>query len=289
MTGDEGAGPVIRPLEGLAEREACVTLQERIWGPGFADRVPASILMIALETGGVASGAFLDGRLVGFVFGITGVRDDRRVHWSDMLAVEPDVRGRGIGFRLKAHQRELLLGRGVETVRWTFDPLEARSAHLNLRRLGAFVREYRRDVYGHSSSPLHAGIGTDRLVAEWPIASERVARRLDRDGVPGDDAPYDDPRAPGTAPVVNPPVIAGGTARPGPVSPDVTGPSVRIAVPSDIQALKRADPEAAREWRTTVRAAFEAALADGYTAVDADRETGPEGVVYYVLARGFSL
>ena len=69
----------------------------------------------------------------------------------------------------------------------------------------------------------------------------------------------------------------------------MTGPSVRIAVPSDIQALKRADPEAAREWRTTVRAAFEAALADGYTAVDADRETGPEGVVYYVLARGFSL
>ncbi|NIP80134.1 MAG: hypothetical protein GWM90_13295, partial [Gemmatimonadetes bacterium] len=72
-------------------------------------------------------------------------------------------------------------------------------------------------------------------------------------------------------------------------SPDATGPSVRIAIPSDVQALKRADPAAAREWRTTVRAAFEAALEKGYAAVDADREAGPEGVVCYVLARGFSL
>ncbi|NIP80133.1 MAG: GCN5 family acetyltransferase, partial [Gemmatimonadetes bacterium] len=96
----------------------------------------------------------------------------------------------------KAHQRELLLDRGVETVHWTFDPLEARNAHLNLRRLGAVVREYRRNVYGPSSSPLHAGIGTDRLVAEWPIASDRVARRLDRDGGPGDDAPSDAPGPP---------------------------------------------------------------------------------------------
>lgn len=292
----DAADLVIRPLDGLAEREACVALQERIWGAGFADRVPASILMIAGETGGVASGAFLGGRLVGFVFGITGVRDDHPVHWSDMLAVEPEVRGRGIGYRLKAHQRELLLSRGVETVRWTFDPLEARNAHLNLRRLGAIVRDYRRDVYGRSSSPLHAGIGTDRLVAEWPIASERVARRLEGAGGPGGGAtpdepgtPGDDAGWPGAAPVLNPPIIEGDAVRPGPAVEVATAPLVRIAVPSDIQALKRAHPERAREWRGTVRTAFEAALGEGYTAVDADREAGPDGVIYYALARGFSL
>ena len=139
---DERADPVIRPLGGRAEREACVALQERVWGDAFADRVPASVLMIALETGGVASGAFLDGRLVGFVFGITGLREGRPIHWSDMLAVAPEHRGEGIGHRLKLHQRALLLERGVETVRWTFDPLEARNAHINLRRLGAVAGEY---------------------------------------------------------------------------------------------------------------------------------------------------
>lgn len=253
---DGDGAVVIRPLDGEAERAACVALQERVWGPAFADRVPASVLMIALETGGVASGAFEAGELVGFVFGITGLRAGRPTHWSDMLAVAPEHRGRGIGYRLKLHQRTLLLERGVKMVRWTFDPLEARNAHINLRRLGAVAREYRRDAYGASDSPLHAGIGTDRLVAEWPIASERVATRLA--GGPGD--PTDRP-------------AEGGGAQ-------------RIAVPADIQALKRTDLAAALEWRRTVREALEGAFAAGYTAVDFER---PGDMARYVLDRGFSL
>jgi predicted GNAT superfamily acetyltransferase len=276
-------GLVIRPLAGLAEREACVALQERVWGDAFADRVPASVLMIALETGGVASGAFLDGRLVGFVFGITGVRDGRPIHWSDMLAVAPEHRGQGIGFRLKVHQRALLLERGVDVARWTFDPLEARNAHLNLERLGAVVREYRRDVYGTSDSPLHAGIGTDRLVADWPLASDRVRRHLTgeiAEGVPTDDAP-----------VLNPPVAgAGGGVRPSRRIAEPEAPVVRLAVPADIQALKRADLARAVAWRANVRAAFERAFEAGYTGVGVERGgAGRAGEpVFYILARGFS-
>ena len=281
------AGPVIRPLSGLREREACVALQERVWGDAFADRVPASVLMIALETGGVASGAFVDGRLVGFVFGITGLRDGRPIHWSDMLAVAPEHRGEGIGLRLKLHQRALLLERGVETVRWTFDPLEARNAHINLRRLGAVARAYRRDVYGASDSPLHAGIGTDRLLAEWPIASTRVRRRLAGSGPASGDT---------SAGVLNPPRSSGPLPRPGSGIAEPAAPRVRIAVPADIQELKRADLGTAVEWRGNVRAAFERAFGAGYTATDLEWGGRPgagggdgSGVAYYVLARGFSL
>lgn len=257
--GDRGVtgGLVVRPLDGLSEREACVALQEEVWGPGFADRVPASVLMIALETGGVASGAFMAGELVGFVFGITGVREGRPTHWSDMLAVAPEHRGQGIGLRLKLHQRTLLLDRGVETVRWTFEPLEARNAHINLHKLGAVAREYRRDVYGESDSPLHAGIGTDRLVAEWPIASARVAARLGEAGPGG--ATY---------------------------SAELGAAPLRIPIPGDLQALKRDDPGAALERRGEVRAAFERAFSEGYTAVDFERSGDS---ARYVLARGFSL
>ena len=305
-SGDAPAGLVIRPLSGLAEREACVALQERVWGDAFADRVPASVLMIALETGGVASGAFLGGRLVGFVFGITGLRGGRPIHWSDMLAVAPEHRGEGIGFRLKLHQRALLLERDVEAVRWTFDPLEARNAHLNLRRLGAVTREYRRDLYGASDSPLHAGIGTDRLLVEWPIASTRVMRRLAHDGpagagpAPADAAPGERP-APDDAPrgvVLNPPESTDPLPRPGSTLSEPTRARIRIAIPADIQALKRTDLGVAVAWRSNVRAAFERAFAAGYTAVDAEREdVGPPAgaaggaagaVVYYVLTRGFS-
>ena len=266
--------PVVRPLAGLAERQAAVALQRRVWGD-FDDLVPASILMIAQETGGVASGAFLGDRLVGFVFGISGIQDGQPVHWSDMLAVDPGCRGQGIGYRLKLHQRELLLEQGIEAVRWTFDPLEAVNAHINLRRLGAFSREYRRDAYGASSSPLHAGIGTDRLVVEWAIASRRVTGRL---------AGHNGPREHGDAPILNPPVPADGEPTPGSTVRAPDGRVVRVAIPADIQALKSRDPEAAVAWRRNVRAALERAFREGYTAVDLERSGG---AARYILVRGF--
>ena len=36
------------------------------------------------------------------------------------------------------------------------------------------ARRYLTDFYGSTSSPLHAGLPTDRLVAEWHLESERV-------------------------------------------------------------------------------------------------------------------
>lgn len=260
----------IRPLAGPKERDACVLLQEATWGDGFADRVPSSILMIAQETGGVASGAFHDDRLIGFVLGISGIRDDRRVHWSDMLAVLPDYRDRGIGYRLKLHQRELLLGHGVETVFWTFDPLVARNAYLNLRRLGAITHTYKRDLYGRSGSPLHAGIGTDRLLTEWWIASDRVV-----DSLAGRR-----PAAPAPRVVVNPPVTDADRPRPAEQVEAPTGPAVEIVIPADIHALKAAAPGLAQVWRENVRLAFETSFDAGYQAVDALRD---ESYTRYIL------
>src|SRR5205085_3600896 len=135
------------------------------WGESFAEAVPGSILKICQKVGGVAAGAFEVGgeeRLLGFVFGLTGVRHGRLAHWSHMLAVLPEARDLGLGTRLKLYQRDLLLPLGVESVLWTFDPLEARNAHLNLNRLGAEVLEYVEDMYaGELGSELSKGIGTD--------------------------------------------------------------------------------------------------------------------------------
>jgi predicted GNAT superfamily acetyltransferase len=237
VDGVGNADVTLRPLAGRAEMEESVRLQRTTWGADFHEVVPPAVLWVAQQTGGVASGAFAgDGRLLGFVFGITGVRNGRLVHWSDMLAVHPDARGRGLGLALKLHQRELLLERGIEVVNWTFDPLEARNAHLNFRRLGIVAREYLRDVYANSGSDLHAGIGTDRLLAEWWIGSRRVADRI---GSP-----------------------AAVTAAPE---------AARIAVPLDIQRLKHADPDGARAQRSLTRAAFEDYLGRGWVVVDAER------------------
>ncbi|MGH7445205.1 MAG: GNAT family N-acetyltransferase, partial [Longimicrobiales bacterium] len=145
----------IRPLVTAADLRACVALQEATWGQGFAERVPYAVLWFSRRIGGVLLGAFDGDTLLGFVFGMTGWRESRPLHWSDMLAVRADARDRGIGMQLKRAQRALLIERGVQEANWTFDPLESRNAHLNFARLGVIAREYIRDVYGDSDSPLH--------------------------------------------------------------------------------------------------------------------------------------
>jgi chorismate synthase len=165
----------LRSLERLRDFEACVELQRETWGRDFSSCVPAPVLMVAQKVGGVTAGAFdADERLVGFVFGITGYSGGRPLHWSHMLAVREDARDTGLGVKLKLYQRELLLQQGVDTARWTFDPLVAKNAHINLNRLGAVVVEHVENMYGDSNSTLHAGLGTDRFVAEWRLADVEI-------------------------------------------------------------------------------------------------------------------
>jgi predicted GNAT superfamily acetyltransferase len=253
----------LRPLSSDEDFAACVELQLATWGRQFAEVAPGSILKVAQKVGGVAAGAFEPGgRLLGFVFGLTGVRGGRLVHWSHMLAVAPEARDSGLGTSLKLFQRELLLPLAVESVLWTFDPLEGRNAHLNLNRLGAEVVEYVEDMYaGEMGSELAHGIGTDRLIVEWRIAGERARRALA--GEREDTARFRG------APAVN--AGESGPEAAGPL-PDL--PRVRIEIPATIQALKAERPEEAHAWRAGTRRAFEHYLGRGYRVAAFEREPG---------------
>lgn len=272
----ESGSVSIRPLRTADELRACVTLQEATWGEGFAERVPVSLLKVAARLGGVVSGAFDDGgRQVGFVFGLTGVEEGRLVHWSDMLAVAPELRDAGVGRRLKVHQRERLLAMGVTRMRWTFDPLESRNAHLNLGVLGAVCGEYAVDMYGASDSPLHQGLGTDRFVTTWDMDSDRVEARLGGRRF--------DPSA--TEEAMGPDAFGVRASGAGPAPVDVPhalpdAPVFRVAIPADIQGLKAADAGLALAWRHATRAALEPALARGGVARELVR-AGP--VSHYLV------
>jgi predicted GNAT superfamily acetyltransferase len=273
----------LRSLSTAEDYAACLELQRETWGESFAEVVPGSILKICQQVGGVSAGAFAadgsngsDGAMLGFVFGLTGVRRGRRVHWSHMLAVRPAARDLGLGTRLKLFQREQLLPLEVESVLWTFDPLEARNAHLNLNRLGAGVEAYVEDMYaGEMGSELARGIGTDRLIVDWRIASPRVERALA--GEP--------PRgirlfSEGDAPVINPHGEIG--TRIAGELPDLA--RVRVEIPASIQTLKAAEPEAARAWRRGTRAALGGYLGRGYRVALFYREA-ESGRCFYGLER----
>jgi predicted GNAT superfamily acetyltransferase len=248
-------------LRDAAELHAAVELQKQVWGDDFTEIIPTSVLKVVQQVGGIAIGAFVENRLVGLLFGISGIRDGELAHWSDTLAVLPEYRDLGIGRRLKCRQREALISEGVERIHWTFDPLESRNAYVNLARLGAVASEYRRDFYGATASVLHEGSETDRLVASWHIRSDGVARRL------AGERARSDSRAE-RAPLVN----KWHSTEHGPVAGEqelaITAPVIRLAIPADMQTLRTRAPAAAREWRYTTRAAFEAYLGRGYTATD---------------------
>jgi predicted GNAT superfamily acetyltransferase len=258
----------IRPLTRYDEMQACVEFQQEIWGQDFSELVPAAILWVATRTGGVLAAAFDDDdAIAAFVFGMTGFRHRRPLHWSDMLAVRPDLRGLGLGFALKRYQRQALLDAGVRDVYWTFDPLESRNAYLNFARLGATTREYVVDCYGTSSSPLHHGLPTDRLVAHWDLDSPRVRERME--GAVG---------PPAAATLLDAPLVNG---REGKLRLPAGEPLLRVRVPADIQALKIDEPGEALRWRLDTRAAFQACFAEGYRVTDLVREDA--ALTSYVL------
>ena len=266
-----GDDVTIRPLRSRGDCEAGVRLQRDVWGRDFADVVPATLLQVSRRVGGVASGAFTpDGRLVGFVFGISGVRDGAPAHWSDMLAVRPEVRQRGLGRRLKLHQRQQLLAAGVERVYWSFDPLVSRNARLNLVALGAEPVEYVPDMYGDTASVLHRGLDTDRLIVEWRLRDPAVERILAGDR----------PEAPAEAREAPVATVAPAGAEP---APPPRAPWVRVELPADVERLKAADPEAARRWQRHLRRAFTASFDDPHARVAGLHHDAAAGRWFYLV------
>jgi predicted GNAT superfamily acetyltransferase len=174
------ASPEIR-IEALTELEQfdrCVELQDEVWGYDLPSKMTQKVFLLASHIGGQVLGAYDGEKLVGYAMSLPGFRNGHAYLHSHHLAVLPDWRNYGVGRRLKLAQRDEALTRGIELMEWTFDPLEIKNSHLNFERLGAISRRYVPNFYGASDSPLHGGLPTDRIYAEWWLKSDRVTRIL---------------------------------------------------------------------------------------------------------------
>ena len=156
--------------------EQCVAVQKAVWGWEDLELLPLRLFVVARKIEGQVIGAFEpSGKMAGFCLAVPALQGSTVYLHSHMLAVLPEYRERRIGQRLKWEQRRNALARGIGLIEWTFDPLEIKNAYFNLERLGAIARRYVENQYGISSSPLHRGLPTDRLIAEWWLESPRVA------------------------------------------------------------------------------------------------------------------
>jgi predicted GNAT superfamily acetyltransferase len=165
----------IRQLERRGEFEDAVRLQREIWGFEDVELLPLRLFVVASKIGGQVLGAYTGERMVGFCLCIPGLKPGAKPYLhSHMLGVSRDYRDAGLGRALKLKQREYAIAAGIELIEWTFDPLEIKNAFFNIERLGAIVRRYVHNQYGTTTSHLHGGLPTDRLVAEWWLQSKRV-------------------------------------------------------------------------------------------------------------------
>jgi len=229
---EPGTEVAVRHCRGLAEFEMCVAVQRRVWGGADIEVVPLALYVVAAETGGQVLGAFAGVKMAGFTLAVAGVHGTKAFLHSHMTAVLEEFRDLGIGRRLKLFQRQDALERGIDSVEWTFDPLELKNAYFNLARLGAIARRLLPDCYGITTSPLHAGLPTDRLMAEWRLRSARVER------------------------------ILGGAGPDSPRGSEVE----RIHVPGEIGDTKQKDLAQAARVQREIRQQFEHWFARGYAA-----------------------
>lgn len=206
MTCDQQVG--IRMIEDVGDVFAAAAVLSEVWG-GDRTGMPPNLLRALAHSGNYAAALFDGARMVGASVAFFAAPDERSMH-SHITGILPSHRGRGLGRAVKAHQREWALERGIERITWTFDPLVARNAHLNLAVLGARAVSYLVDHYGPMDDGVNRGDESDRILVSWDLA-----------------APAETP-APATV-------------------------EASVAVPEDIETLRREHPEAAARWRHRVR------------------------------------
>jgi len=276
-----------RDVEGEAEYHAIEDIQKEAWGFDDLDVVPAATLIATQQAGGSVLGAFEDDQMIGFAYAFPAFEEGRTSLHSHMLAVRPEYRNFQVGFYLKLAQRERALEKGLDEITWTFDPLQSLNAHFNFAKLGVISTRYLVNFYGEAtSSPLHQGFATDRLWVRWLLNSPRVRQRVSLD--PSHRAAKIVSDSSDAAAIIQSALIYGEGTRPmlGDFSGNLSAGRCTIEIPHEINALKEREPKLGTEWREATRAAFLAAIEEGFVVEDLLRiESDPLPGWFYLLTK----
>lgn len=253
---------------------ALARLEELIWNSTPYDAVSPHTLHAFVHNGGVVVGAYDDEKLIGFVIGFPAKRGDQILMWSQVAGVHPDYQGLGVGYQLKQEQRLWALSQGYDTIAWTFDPLRVRNARFNFNRLGVTCHSYLVNHYGLMNDAINAGMPSDRLEAWWKLDSVRAQKFAEDGSEIQPDVKLDELKRLMYQQVDGTLVLD----LPEQLLDDV----YCVELPPDINAIKQAGMEAAKNWQLHLRNALSFCLAQGYHIIGVVTDSGQ---AWYILQR----
>lgn len=266
------SGVVVQEAVGREELRSVCDLFRHIWDDDPADPAVTPLLLQALEfAGNYVSVAEADGHLVGACVGFFGLTEDGWELHSHIAGVTSRLRGRHVGFALKTHQRAWAVDRGVNLIRWTYDPLIRRNAIFNLCKLAVSPRRYLPNFYGPMTDAINAGDETDRLLVDWHLLDPAVAHACSGRARTSD---LDDLRKAGAV------LGLSADANGAPVLGDLDASRVLVAIPDDIERLRTVDPSRAMDWRLGIRDVLGGLISEGAVI------TGFVRSGWYVVERG---
>jgi predicted GNAT superfamily acetyltransferase len=257
----------IRVLHTIPELEALIDLELVVWGLDPRDAVPSTLMHVIALRGGLALGAYEDETMIGLLLALPVKEGHEWILWSHMTGTHPDHQGKGIGAALKRYQREWALEQGYRRVGWTVDPLQRGNAHFNFHLLGGdaalTTNIYHVNFYGDMDDAINRGMPSDRIEVIWHV-DQPCLHDLSADAAPL--LLHNDQNAPLIT-------LEG-------VQWDAS--AYRVALPRDLDAIRRVSQDNLLAWRMAVSDVLQAAFAHGYSIVDFLSPAAPDA---YVLNR----
>jgi predicted GNAT superfamily acetyltransferase len=207
----------VRKLETITEQNLGRHIFDETWPMDAGTEITPNLLQAMVHSGAYLSGAFIDEKCVGAAFAFPATTNGLHLH-SHMTAVLDGYRDQGIGYALKIDQWFWAKKNNYKEITWTFDPLVARNAKLNLTKLGVDISNYYPNFYGDMPDVLNAGDESDRLMASWKVIGDQPVPR---------------------SMILNP-----------------SDTDTLIKIPEDIVAIRGKDISENLKWRHKVRAEF---------------------------------
>ena len=214
----------VRKLETLTDQTLGRDIFDKTWAMDSGTEITPNLLQAMVHSGAYLSGAFIDKKCVGAAFAFPATFEGLHLH-SHMTAVLNEYRDQGIGYALKNDQWLWAKKNNYKEITWTFDPLVARNANLNLIKLGVDISAYYPNFYGDMPDALNAGDESDRVMASWKVVGDQPEAKS---------------------------VI---------INPDKS--DILIKIPEDIMVIRSVDISKNLKWRHKVREEFMKAFENG--------------------------